>query len=184
MGVNSKQRSRVTFYNLSVISSPGGDGVESLSRQRRLQALYGASFTAYLEHEYPIIASSDAEPFNGSNLCWQCGVAFDADAHRSFVFYLSPIEIQHASTTGGVPSQWRPCPENLAIPGDRGPGRVAYWYNNGPVVQVHDGDDCGFWVPCDSYTVTRAGLPYNMWVCRRHNVTDPCDAEYLRSISS
>ena len=182
MGVNGKQSSTVIFHDLSVVvESPRGCEIDG---HARLRALYGDSFAAHLQHEYPMIAESDGEPFNGDNLCEGCGTPYNSDAHRSFIFYLSPADIQHAAPMGGVPSEWRPCPDSRAIPGDRGPNRVAYWYENAPVVQVHDGDDHGFWVPCYSYTVTRDALPYSMWICRRGHVGDPCDEDYLRSISS
>ena len=167
MGVNGKQRSTVIFHDLSVISSPGGDGA--------------LNFT-------PIVSGKALrfeDPFSGDNLCEGCGSAFNSDAHRSFVFFASPADIEHAPTTGGVASEWRPAAHGEPfIPGDGGPSRVAYWYENAPVVQVHDGDDHGFWVPCYSYTVTRDALPYSMWICRRSHVGDPCDEEFMRSIST
>ena len=165
MGVNGKQRSTVIFHDLSVISSPGGEGVE---------------FT-------PIVSGKTltiSPPHDWNDLCGDCGVPYSADAHRYFIFYCSPADIEHAPTTGGVPSEWRPSPDTPDILGDTGPNRVAYWYENAPVVQVHDGDDHGFWVPCCSYTVTRDALPYSMWICRRSHVGDPCDEDYMRSISS
>ncbi len=162
MGVNGKQRSGVTFHDLAVVTSPRGDG-----GPRRGQN-----------------PCSENLPFNWDDLCWECGTAFNGEAHRSFVFYHSPTDIAHAEPMGGVPAEWRPDPDNPPIPGDGGPPRVAFWGDDGPTVQVHDGDDAGHWSPCSSYTVTREGMPYTMWICRRSNVSDPCDAEYLRSISS
>jgi hypothetical protein len=123
-------------------------------------------------------------PFNGDDLCWECGVPFNADAHRSFVFYNDPESIEHYRVTAGGPSEWRPSPEEPPIPGDRGPARVAFWIHGGPLVQVHEGPDAGRWVPCTTYTVTREGLPYSMWVCRRLHVKDPCDSDYMKEISS
>ncbi len=113
-----------------------------------------------------------------------CGSMVESDAHRLLIFYRSPADIEHAPTMGGVPSEWRPCPESPPIPGDRGPHRVGYWLDGKAVVQIHEGDDAGYWTPCYSYTVTRDGMPYSMWVCRRGHVDNPCDADYLRSIST
>ena len=168
MGVNGKLRSGVTFYDLSVVTSPRGDPCRNTLVSLR----------------YVTSPGGGGEPFNGNDLCGDCGSAYDSDAHRSFVFYHSPADIEHAEIMGGLPSEWRPSPDEIPIPGDLGPNRVAYWRNNEAVVQVHDGDDAGFWSPCCSYTVTRSALPYSMWICRRGHVRNPCDEEYLRSIST
>ncbi len=199
MGVNGKQSSTVIFHDLSVVPSPRGDGALEFtpivlgkrltfeafksSRQQRLQALYGDSFTAYLEHEYPLISRNGDPLFTGDDRCHSCSALILSDSHRTFIFYHSPADMEGAPTTGGVPSEWRPCAEDLAIPGDHGPNRAGFWLNGSAKVQVHDGDDHGFWAPCFSYTVTRGGLPYSMWMCRR-DIENPCDEEYLRSISS
>jgi hypothetical protein len=122
--------------------------------------------------------------FEGDDGCNQCGSLILSDAHRQYIFYRSPADIQGAEIMGGVPSEWRPCPDEIPIPGDDGPNRVAYWRLNEATVQVHDGDDAGFWSPCFAYTVTRDGLPYSMWVCRRSHVNEPCDDDFMRSISS
>ena len=96
----------------------------------------------------------------------------------------APDDIEQAPVMGGVPSEWIPSPDNLKIPGDPGPARVALWNNGKAQVQVHEGDDDGFWVPCSSFTVTRKGLPYSVWICRRSHVKDPCDEEFMREIST
>ncbi len=158
MSAVTKQSNGVDIHSISPICSPGG----------------------------PIeIHSPRGEPvFKEEDRCPSCGALILSDAHRLFIFYRSPADIEHAPVMGGTPAEWRPSAEEIPIPGDRGPNRVAYWHNGGPTVQVHEGDDDGMWVPCSSYTVTREGLPYCMWLCRRDHVSNPCDAEYLRSISS
>jgi hypothetical protein len=168
MGVNGKQRSTVEFYDLSVVSSPRGGGA-------------GAD---------PVAPHSLSEP--GFDMC-PCGSMVASDAHRLFIFYQSPADILagHGMTSASPdqpwPGQeWRPSPDAPPIPGDRGPARVAYVFpgTSDPAVQVHEGDDEGLWTPCYSYTVTREGMPFSMWVCRRSHVTDPCDEEFMKDISS
>jgi hypothetical protein len=56
------------------------------------------------------------------------------------------------------------------------------WHQNKAVVQVCEGEAEGMWVACSGFTVTREGLPYSMWLCRR--AIDGCDEDFLRSISS
>ncbi len=122
--------------------------------------------------------------FSGDARCPSCGALILSDIHRTFIFYHSPADIEHASTCGGVPSEWRPNPDHPDIPGDEGPNRVGYWSNSGATVQVHEGPDAGQWAPCSSYTVAREGEPYSMWLCRREHVEDPCDDDFMREIST
>lgn len=168
-----RDSSRVDFYGISAVESPGGDDHRNgTGRNPCVEPLLTGRNQAH-------------EPVFGSkNRCPTCGALILSDAHRLFIFYRSPADIQHATVMGGTPAEWRPSAEETPIPGDYGPARVAYWHNEAPTVQVHEGDDDGMWTPCSSYTVTREGLPYSMWMCRRDHVSDPCDEEYLRSISS
>jgi hypothetical protein len=119
-----------------------------------------------------------------NDLCWECGAKYESEAHRTFLFYHSPADIEHAEVMGGVPSEWRPSPESPPIPGDPGPARAAFWNNGEAQVQVHEGDDHGNWIPCTSFTITRQGLPYIVWVCRRSHVDNPCDEDFMKDISS
>lgn len=167
MSAIQRVSSKVTFHSISPICSPGG-GEPGTPTAKPMPGL-----------------DSNKEPvFKDDDRCPSCGALILSDAHRLFIFYRSPADIQHAPVMGGTPAEWRPSAEETPIPGDRGPNRVAYWHNGAATVQVHEGDDDGMWVPCSSYTVTRDGLPYTMWMCRRDHVSNPCDAEYLRSISS
>ncbi len=136
----------------------------------------------------PIISSSGAVFFRGDDRCPSCGSLVLSDSHRAFIFYCSPKDIEHSeNTTDNIPSEWRPGyfgpgTAPLHIPGDVSPRRVAMWYQNKAVVQVHEGEAEGVWIPCSSCTVTREGLPYSMWLCRRD--IDGCDENFLRNISS
>jgi len=113
------------------------------------------------------------------DLC-PCGSMVASDAHRQFTFYRSAADIAAV-----YHEEWRPCPERKEIPGEQGPSRVAYqWEDGTPVVQVHEGDDAGLWTACYSYTITLDGLPFCTWVCRRNHVTNPCDEDFMRGISS
>jgi hypothetical protein len=154
----------------------------------RNMGVNGKQSSTVIIHDPIVVSSPGGEPitrpFDWDDLCWECGVPFRSDAHRSFVFYNSPADIEHAEVMGGVPSEWRPSPESPPIPGDQGPARAAFWNEGEAQVQVHEGDDHGNWLPCSSFTETRKGLPYCMWICRRHNVTDPCDEDFMKDIST
>jgi len=131
----------------------------------------------------PIYSDDGHILFSGDDRCPSCGALILGDAHRSFIFFHSPADIEYAEIMGGVPAEWRPGPEP-DIPGDGGPNRVGYWLNGGPTVQVHDGPDHGQWAPCSSYTVTRDGMPFSMWLCRRDHVENPCDEDFMKEIST
>lgn len=136
----------------------------------------------------PIISSDGDVFFRGDDGCPSCGSLVLSDSHRAFIFYCSPEDIEYSETTvDHIPSEWRPGyfgpgTDPLNIPGDVWPGRVAMWHQNKAVVQVCEGEDAGTWVPCSSFTVTREGLPYSVWLCRRD--IDGCDEDFLRGISS
>lgn len=131
---------------------------------------------------FPNVSSDpniNSEP--GFDMCPSCGSLVASDVHRLFTFYRSPADIAAEKF-----EEWRPSdPALTPIPGDQGPGRVAYqWADGSPVVQVHEGDDSGLWTPCYSYTVTLDGLPFSRWVCRRSHVSEPCDEDYMLEIST
>jgi hypothetical protein len=161
MGVNKRNSRKENFPSQGAMVSPGGDCP-------------------------PIPLDPGFRAPDPESMCWECGVPYNSDAHRSFIFYHSPRDIEHAETMGGVPSEWRPSPfgEGNPIPGDQGPSRVAYQNAEGPVIQVHDGDDHGFWVPCSWHVEAREGMPYAIWTCRRFSVQDPCTEDFMKEISS
>lgn len=178
-----RDSSRVDFYGISAVESPRGS--EPCGAGMAENGRNPCSEPLITGHPGGRPFTYSAEPlFKEEDRCPACGALILSDAHRLFIFYHSPADIENARVMGGTPAEWRPSAEETPIPGDYGPARVAYWHNEAPTVQVHEGDDDGMWTPCSSYTVTREGLPYSMWMCRRDHVSDPCDEEYLRSISS
>ncbi len=164
--------SDIIFHDMAVVSSPRGDG-------KGIQLPLGYECPSYRDEDDQIHFFT--EP--GFDMC-PCGCLVASDAHRLLIFHRLPADIQFAPNMGGVPSEWRPSPDELIpIPGDYGPNRAAFWAGDRPKIQIHDGDDAGFWKPCYSYTVTREGLPFCMWVCRR-DIDEPCDEDFMKSIST
>ena len=121
--------------------------------------------------------------FTAISMCATCYCRI-LESHRTFVFWHLPDDIQSAEVNGGVPSEWRPWLDKPRIPGDNEPARVAYWLDGAPHVQVHEGEDFGMWTPCFSYTITLDGMPYSMWMCRKADVENPCNEEFMKDISS
>lgn len=180
MGATKKNSNGVEYPSTSALQSPRGPGPSAGPCEQ-----YAADMSQE-DWDFILDGSLDPgdQPPDPDTMCWECGVLLNHDCHRSFLFYHSPRDIEHSEVMGGVPSEWRPCPPTPAIPGDQGPNRVAYWHHGEPVVQVHDGPDNGFWVPCSYHTVALEGLPYVMWICRRFSVQNPCDEEFMKEISS
>ena len=116
--------------------------------------------------------------FKDDDVC-RCG-SLILKAHREFLFFRQPLDCQMHKNA----AEWRPHIETPPIPGDRGPERVAYWHEGKPTVQVFNDPDEGMWKACFSYTETRNGLPFTMWVCKMRGPEQPCDEEFMREISS
>ena len=159
MSATIKQGNGVTYHSTSAVESPRGVA--------RGEGLYFAN-----------------------DLCVPCGRTI-AKHHRSFLFSQSPADILAANGKTTAPpdqpwpgQEWRPSPDHPPIPGDWGPARVAYVLEGEATVQVHEGDDAGQWTPCFQYPVTRDGMPYSMWMCRREGSHDPCDEEFMLEIST
>lgn len=201
MSAAKKNSNGVEYPSTSGPRSPGGGGG---GKYRQL--------CAELDWDYILdgsIAATTFRVFQGEDRCGNCDALILSNQHRQFIFYCSPADIaaaHHAvmpiplaAGEDDVPfeelflpvegassgQEWRPAPhgEGIKIPGDDGPSRVAYILNGNPMVQVHEGDDAGMWPACFAYTVTRDGLPYSIWVCRR-DVDEPCDEDFMKSIST
>lgn len=130
---------------------------------------------------------------NGGFLYWEnesrcnaCGERMLGEAHAGFIFVSHPDDLDVPWTQCGYPgkTEWRPDPDSPDILGDGGPNRVAYYLHGKPNIQVHEGPNANWmWTPCAAYRVILDKGHYWLWVCRRH-IEDPCDTEYLRSIST
>lgn len=108
--------------------------------------------------------------------------------HEIFMFNNSPDAIR----LHGEP-EWQPSPDEPSIMFDNGPHRVAYkWngeedfhpeHNGDPAVQVHEGDLEGLWVPCSAATMQVMPGVW-LWICQPMSPKNPCDNDWMRSISS
>lgn len=112
----------------------------------------------------------------GQQKCPKCSKK--KEEHRTFGFVSMPDE--HIGPDP-CPTEWIPhegvCDDGI----DPYPARVAYRFNDGePIVQVHEGDDDGLWMPCS--TETRDGITY--WFCAVKGPKNPCWDDYMREISS
>ena len=132
---------------------------------------------------YPFLTGSGEPLWSASDKCSVCRSPVLA-THVFFIFYHSPSDLEEPSEYNRRGQEWRPCPETPDIPEDNGPNRVAYWLHGEPQVQVHEGANAGQWTPWSHYTVTRNGLPYQMWLCRRSGPANPCDGDFMEEIST
>jgi hypothetical protein len=109
------------------------------------------------------------------------------EAHSGFLFVSHPDDLnvpQNRTTGHPGKTEWRPEPDYPDIFCDNGPHRAAYYLQGKPTVMVFEGPDANWsWAPCAVYPIILDGCRYWKWICRR-NIEDPCDAEYLRSIST
>ena len=114
------------------------------------------------------------------NLCPFCKK--DLAGHESFLFNNSPDAIRMHEET-----EWQPSPDEVPIPYDKGPARVAYVWSGDrhpdhigdPVVAVHGGTEEGLYGVCAGVRVGPIWLGLCLPIARKN----PCGDESIGEIS-